>query len=52
MSFIVCFTSILTRVLLSNSIGAGILLLLALAVIGQAAAAAVWLRRIHAESDQ
>lgn len=49
LSLIICVTAFLTQLLLQGDYVAGALLLLAALVIGQAAAAAVWLRRVHAE---
>jgi uncharacterized membrane protein len=49
LTLIACLTAELGWLLLDVEETAGMLLLIALAVIGQAAAAAVWLRNVHAE---
>lgn len=51
LSLIVCLTAELAWLLLDVEYTAGWLLVVALAVIGQAAAAAVWLRGVHAEQS-
>jgi uncharacterized membrane protein len=49
LSAIVCLTSLLAHWLLRGSEPAGAFLLLAVLVVGQAAAAAAWLRQVHVE---
>ena len=49
LSLIVCLTSLLAKSMLQSLDSAGLFLLIALLVIAQAAAAAAWLRRVHAE---
>jgi len=51
LTLIVCLTAELGWLLLDVEQTAGMLLLIALAVIGQAAAAALWLRSVHAEQS-
>jgi uncharacterized membrane protein len=49
LSVIVCLTTLLAHWLLKGSEPAGAFLLLAVLVVGQAAVAAAWLRRVHLE---
>jgi len=49
LSVIVCVTSALGKLMFHSSEAAGLMLLLALLVVAQAGAAAVWLKRVHAE---
>jgi hypothetical protein len=48
---IVCLTTLTANFLLKGSWDAGAFLLLALLVVGLAAVAATWLRRVHAEQN-
>jgi uncharacterized membrane protein len=52
LTVIVCLTALFAHWLLKDSEPAGALLLLALLVVGQAAAAAAWLRRVHLEQSR
>lgn len=52
LSLIVCLTSLFAHWLLQGSEPAGVLLLLAVLVIGQAAIAAAWLRRVRLEQSR
>jgi uncharacterized membrane protein len=52
LSLIVCLTSLFAHWLLRGSEPAGAFLLLAVLVIGQAAIAAAWLRRVHLEQSR
>ncbi len=52
LSLIVCFTSLGAKLLLESSEAAGLMLFLALLVVAEAAAAAIWLKRVHAEMPQ
>jgi uncharacterized membrane protein len=51
LSVIVCLTTLTANFLLKGSWDAGAFLLLALLVVGLAAVAATWLRRVHAEQN-
>ncbi len=52
LSLIICLTAALTQVMLKGNDWAGSLLFLAVLVVAQAAAAAIWLRRIQAEQSK
>jgi len=49
LSLIVCFTSLVAKLMLDSSEAAGLMLFLAMLVVAEAAAAAIWLKRVHAE---
>ena len=49
LSLIVCFTSLVAKLMLESSEAAGLMLFLAMLVVAEAAAAAIWLKRVHAE---
>jgi hypothetical protein len=49
LSLIVCTTSLLGKEMLHSSEAAGLMMFLALFVVGEAAAAAFWLKRVQAE---
>lgn len=52
LTVIVCLTALVAHWLLKGSEPAGVFLLLAVLVVGQAAAAAVWLRQVHLEQSR
>lgn len=49
LSLIVCITTLLAKLMLERSDAAGLMLFLAMLVVVEAAAAAIWLKRVHAE---
>ena len=49
LSLIVCFTTLVAKLMLDRSEAAGLMLFLAMLVVVEAAAAAIWLKRVHAE---
>jgi uncharacterized membrane protein len=52
LSIIVCLTSLLAHFMLRWEFGAGVFLLLAFLVVGQAAVAATWLKGVHSEQGR
>ena len=49
LSLIACITSLVAKLMLDRSEAAGLMLFLAMLVVAEAAAAAIWLKRVHAE---
>lgn len=49
LSLIVCITTLVAKLMLERSAAAGLMLFLAMLVIVEAAGAAIWLKRVHAE---
>lgn len=49
LSLIVCITSLVGKLMLDRSEAAGLMLFLAMLVVAEAAAAAIWLKRVHAQ---
>jgi glucose dehydrogenase len=49
LSLIVCITTLVAKLMLERSEAAGLMLFLAMLVVVEAAAAAIWLKRVHAE---
>jgi glucose dehydrogenase len=49
LSLIVCITTLLAKLMLDRSDAAGLMLFLAMLVVVEAAVAAIWLKRVHAE---
>jgi uncharacterized membrane protein len=49
LSLIVCITTLVAKLMLERSDAAGIMLFLAMLVVVEAAVAAIWLKRVHAE---
>ena len=49
LSLIVCITTLVAKLMLERSEAAGLMLFLAMLVVAEAAAAAIWLKRVHAE---